>query len=268
MKCNVFAMLLMGAFTLQAAGCGEQASTPSAPTPLPAVTTNTQPATQPAPTTQPATQPAVDDMANDSKPRLGSGARADDWTEPADRAAFDLRFHFTNQDDEPVEFQQFLGKPMAVTFFFTRCPDPNMCPVIISRLAQLETKLRNEGMTDDVNLLAISYDPMHDSPAVMKAYGSQRGLRFDAATMLRPNNDEYLAMLRELEVNITVGQTGTLGHFIEMILIDRQGRYVRDYRGDIWPNDAVLADLQQLVAEPAEATTPAPPESPDDDAGL
>ena len=49
-------------------------------------------------------------------------------------------------------------------------------------------------------------------------------------------------------------QDGTIGHFIEMILIDKQGRFVRDYQGKVWSNDAALEDLKKLLTEPATDT--------------
>lgn len=242
-------VLLLGVATLSV-GCEERASTPT-PVPAPIETTNVAPPQVNVVPAAPPPAPAEDDQANSSIADLGAGARPDTWVEPADRAAFALDFQFTDQEGREVNFNDFVGKPMAVTFFFTRCPNPEMCPVIITRLAQLEAMVRKAGMTDDVNLLAISYDPTHDTPAVMKAYGSQRGMRFDGSAMLRPTNDQYLALLRELEVNITVSPNGTIGHFVEMILIDSQGRYARDYRGDVWPNEPVFADLKRLVAEAA-----------------
>lgn len=251
MKLNAFAILLLGVLSLSV-GCEDR---PSASSPV-APSDTTPRATAPAArdtvaTTQPAAAP-VEDQANSSVADIGAGARADDWHAPADRSAFDLNFHLTDQDDNEVNLNDLVGKPMAVTFFFTRCPNPEMCPVIISRLAQLESRVRKEGMADKVRLVAISYDPTHDAPSVMKAYGSQRGMKFDSSIMLRPKADEYLDLLREMEVNIVVQPNGTIGHFIEMILIDNQGRYVRDYRGDIWSNDAVFSDLERLVSEKQE----------------
>ena len=67
--------------------------------------------------------------------------------------------------------------------------------------------------------------------------------------MLRPEPDEFRSLLHEFQIGVQYHPDGSIGHFIELLLIDHQGRFVRDYQGDIWDNAAVLADLARLVDE-------------------
>jgi len=175
--------------------------------------------------------------------------RASEWTEPAKREAFLLDFSVTNQDGQMLQLSELVGAPMAVSFFFTRCPQPNMCPLITSTMTQLQRKVEQAGLSEKVRLILISYDPGYDTPSRLQKYAEGYGFKFDNGMMLRPKTEEYMALLGEMGIDIAPEPDGNIGHFIELILIDKKGRYVRDYTGAIWDNDAVLADLRKLAVE-------------------
>ena len=179
-------------------------------------------------------------------------SRAGEWLEPDAREPFYLDFRVTTQQGKATKLAELVGKPMAVSFIFTRCPNPNMCPLITLSMAHLQNRTKEAGLAEKVQLVLISYDPAYDTPARLKAYGAERGLSFDNAVMLRPHARDHGELMDELGVTATPGGTpGDISHYIELLLIDRQGRFVRDYLGGIWDAEAVLADLEKLAAEPA-----------------
>ena len=184
-------------------------------------------------------------------------ARAGQWLEPADRAAFDLDFNVTNQDGTSLNMSSLIGMPTVVSFIYTRCPDPKMCPLIVVTTANLQRDLKAAGLSGKVRLLLVSYDPMYDTPERLKAFGQDRGLVFGPhAMMLRPEVERFRELLHEFQLGVDYKPDGSIGHFIEMLVIDAQGRFVRDYQAQVWDNAAVLEDLKRLVAEQA-VTTPA-----------
>lgn len=191
----------------------------------------------------------TDAPATPATPAKPGKLRASEWTEPAKRQAFLLDFNVTNQDGQMLQLSELVGTPMAVSFFFTRCPQPNMCPLITSTMTQLQRKVEQAGLSEKVRLILISYDPGYDTPSRLQKYAEGYGFKFDNGMMLRPKTEEYMALLGEMGIDIAPEPDGNIGHFIELILIDRKGRYVRDYTGAIWDNDAVLADLRTLAAE-------------------
>jgi len=192
-----------------------------------------------------------------------SVARASPWTEPVDRQGFDLDFKMTDQDGKSMQLAQWMGHPLAVSFIFTRCPMPNMCPLITLTMARLQRDLESAGLDQDVRLLLVTYDPVYDTPERLKTYGQDRGLRFTNALMLRPDVDQFRSLLLEFQVGVDYRADGSIGHFIELLLIDRQGRFVRDYQGQVWDNTAVLEDLKRLIKEPNAPSTVASVEAAD-----
>jgi cytochrome oxidase Cu insertion factor (SCO1/SenC/PrrC family) len=193
-----------------------------------------------------ATQPATGGAA-----AIPAGLKRTPFLTPEQRdEPFDLNFAMLDQDGREVNLNSFVGKPIAMSFMFTRCPDPNMCPLITARMAELYGELGQHELASDVHLLLISYDPHHDSPQRLKAYGQRFGIPDDRVRLLVVKNADDMAWLvKALGLNVEYHSTGFLKHFIELLLIDRQGRFVRDYRAAVWSNDLVVTDLQKLLAE-------------------
>ena len=75
-------------------------------------------------------------------------------------------FTLTASTGKPFSSAELNGKPAAVFFGFTHCPD--VCPTTIARL----TKLRRElGKGDDaLSIVFISVDPERDTPAEVATY--------------------------------------------------------------------------------------------------
>jgi cytochrome oxidase Cu insertion factor (SCO1/SenC/PrrC family) len=183
--------------------------------------------------------------AQEAKPQATVG----EWLEGDDRIELDLDFNLTNQDGDTVNLADLKGKPLAATFFFTSCPNPNMCPLIVLTMSHLQRDLEKAGLADDVHTLLISYDPTRDTPERMKKFGADRGFRFDQGAMLRPAMDEHIDLLHALSISVQPLKDGSINHVRELLVIDAQGRYVRDYHGEIWDNQMVLEDLRRLVEE-------------------
>jgi protein SCO1/2 len=76
----------------------------------------------------------------------------------------------------PVALRTLLsgGHPVAVNFIFTTCT--TICPVMTATFAQMRKELGSEA--DRIQLVSITIDPEHDTPAVLAQYAK----RFDATT--------------------------------------------------------------------------------------
>lgn len=96
-----------------------------------------------------------------------SRGRGDGGPEPASYAnAIGGPFELTAADGSTVTDRTLKGKPFAIFFGFTRCPD--VCPTSLSRMARLRQQLGPDGMK--FNIVFISVDPGHDKPADLGRY--------------------------------------------------------------------------------------------------
>ena len=85
-------------------------------------------------------------------------------------------FEVTTQAGEPLRLSALRGKAVVVTFVYTRCPLPDYCPRVDRKFAELAAMIRSRpGGGGAVRLLSISFDPEHDTPAVLAAHARSAG---------------------------------------------------------------------------------------------
>jgi protein SCO1/2 len=75
-------------------------------------------------------------------------------------------FTLTAPDGSTVTERTLAGKPYAIFFGFTRCPD--VCPTSLARMARLRKQLGPDGMK--FAIVFVSVDPGHDKPADLGNY--------------------------------------------------------------------------------------------------
>ena len=82
-------------------------------------------------------------------------------------------FALLNQDGKTIHFSNYRGKVLLVTFIYTRCPLPDFCPRMNENFRTVQKLLQDvPGSTERAEFLSISFDPEHDTPAVLKRYAS------------------------------------------------------------------------------------------------
>jgi protein SCO1/2 len=177
--------------------------------------------------------------------------RRSPWLEPIDRDSQEpLNLRVTDQNGESFNLRQLAGQPLAMTFLYTRCTNPNKCPLVARRMAELQDLLQTEGLSGQVRLAIVSYDPDFDTPAKLKDYGLTHGLRFTTQMrMLQPDRAAKDEFFEKLKVTVNYDGNEVNLHGLQFLLFDARGLYVRSYRPVIWANADVLADLKRLVLE-------------------
>lgn len=171
------------------------------------------------------------------------------WDGPAAREAMNLNLRATDQDGKALKLSELTGKPIVASFIFTRCGNPQMCPAIVSDFVQLQKLFEKAGLADKVQLVLISYDPMYDTPELLKSYGEVRGLQFTNAKMLRPEPEDFKSLLYEFQLKVDFSATGGIAnHSRDLYILDSAGRYLRQYEG-IVGHDQVLSDVMRLLRE-------------------
>jgi protein SCO1 len=154
----------------------------------------------------------------------------------------------TSEDGREIHFSDFRGKALAFTFFYTRCPLPNYCPLMNRNFADAR-KLVSTMSNAPTNweFLSISFDPGSDTPQVLATYGgyyrhgdSQRWLFASAPT-------NTLAMLATA-LDLMVFRDGeTISHNLRTVVLDPHGRIYREFDGNEW----TPADLASVVTQAA-----------------
>ena len=162
-------------------------------------------------------------------------------------------FKLRNQDGRSVRFAQFRGKTLLVTFIYTRCPLPNFCPLVTRNFANIERQLAaSPALLNKTELLCISFDPDHDTPDRLRAYGLQYigdSVKdpFAHWNFAVPEKPALAAMAQYFDVGLTTSADGQISHTLSTTLIGPDGKVVQFYPGNDWTPGQVLADLQKTV---------------------
>ncbi len=53
-------------------------------------------------------------------------------------------FTLINQNNEPVALDSLIGKPLVMSFIYSRCSMPDMCPLIMKKIVQVQKGLKKE----------------------------------------------------------------------------------------------------------------------------
>lgn len=164
-------------------------------------------------------------------------------------------FSLRNQDNRAIHLDQFRGKALLLTFIYTRCPLPNFCPLVTHNFAVINKSLQSDpSLYKKVHLLSISFDPDHDTPARLKAYGaeyigSDSRAAFSHWDFATPSKPELQKMALYFDVGITHGPDDTITHTLSTTLIGPHGKVAQFYPGNDWTPQQVLGDVKHLEAK-------------------
>ncbi len=162
-------------------------------------------------------------------------------------------FKLRNQDGRPIHLGQFKGKALLVTFIYTRCPSPDFCPRITRNFAALEKQLAaNPALFAKTHLICISFDPEHDTPERLRAYGvtyigSDTKSVFAHWEFAVPEKSVLAEMASFFDLGMTSNADSTITHTLSTTLIGPDGKVARFYPGNEWTPEQVLVDVKQVA---------------------
>ncbi|MBC7912842.1 MAG: SCO family protein [Pyrinomonadaceae bacterium] len=155
-----------------------------------------------------------------------------------------------DQNGNDFKFSNALGKPFALTFFYTRCDNPNKCSATIEHFARLQQSLRKEGLGNKVDLFGITLEPSYDIPIQLSAYGKDRGMDFDDnSKFLTIGNMEHEGLISDLGVLVSYGKGLVNNHGSQLYIFDKKGRVAKIYDNRVWEDQSVIEDFADLLKE-------------------
>jgi protein SCO1 len=180
-----------------------------------------------------------------SKPSADKPAAAVHIPEPGDQVP---DFKLVNQSGKSISLRQYRGEILILTLIYTRCPFPDFCPRVSHEFAAIEHQMgadpRRYGKT---HLLSVSFDPLHDTPRVLRAYG------FSCAGSKDPAVFEHweFAAIPQTELSefahyfaLTYEQDGGLiTHSLSTAVISPDGKIFKWYHGSDWQASDLLSDI-------------------------
>ena len=151
----------------------------------------------------------------------------------------------------------YAGRIVLLSFIYATCDDVNGCPLATMVLHRIQSALKDRPeLKDRLRLITLSFNPEHDTPAVMAQYGAGfqaggidwRFLTTGSEAELQPILRDYQQSV-EREVDARGQPTGKFSHLLRVYLIDEQRRLRNSYTVSVLHPDLVLADIETLMLE-------------------
>jgi len=153
-------------------------------------------------------------------------------------------FVLTDQAQKEIRLSQMKGKVVALTFGYSRCPNPNYCLRLSNNLGKVERRFHDKAGRELV-LMTIAIDPEHDQGSVLTEYAHSFGANPEAWHFLTGTVADVKSVAAMFGMNFWSSE-GLLTHPLHTVIIDRDGRLAVNLEGNQFTAKQ-LGDLVQSV---------------------
>src|SRR5712692_7433633 len=162
-------------------------------------------------------------------------------------------------DGRARQLSQFTrGRITLLGFIYTTCTDPEGCTLAHRVFETVREAVATPALRDQIQLVTLSFDPLRDTPSVMRRYAGSRVregsprwyfLTTRSARELQPLVDGFGQDIR-VTIDRSDGQARReLSHVLKVFLIDPAG-FVREiYSSTFLHPKTVLNDVETLLME-------------------
>lgn len=153
-------------------------------------------------------------------------------------------FELMDQQGRPVTNETLKGKPFAIFFGFTRCPQ--ICPTTMRRMTTIRQRLVRP---HDLELVFVSVDPEHDTPERLASFIEP----FDPTVIaLTGNAAQVERMISTYQTFVQraplAGDDYTLNHGSVVFLMNAEGSLVATVN-QLESDESALSKLRHLTNE-------------------
>ena len=149
------------------------------------------------------------------------------------------------------------GKITLLGFIYTSCADARGCPLAYQVFHTVRHRVAEDSaLRDRVRLVSLSFDPVRDTPAVMRHYAAgapPNGVEWAFLTTERPRTlvpllDGFGQDVR-LEVDARGRPAGPLAHVLKVFLLDEQAIVREIYTTAYLYPEVIVNDIKTLRLE-------------------
>lgn len=156
---------------------------------------------------------------------------------------------FIDQNNKRVAFSDWKGTVTVLTFIYTNCPLPEYCPLMEKNFVAIQQAVEKDAaLKGKVRLVAVSFDPDHDTPAVLAAHAKAHAANPAIWTFLTGDRATIDRFAGRFGVSVVrSGEATEITHSLRTAVIDRTGRITKMYAGNEWKPADALADIRAAL---------------------
>ena len=153
---------------------------------------------------------------------------------------------FTDMFGNSVRLSDSDGKFRFISFIFTRCPMPNMCPAVVMKNRYLVDRFSDMGSID---FILVSFDHKYDTPSVLRqTYGSSaeghKNLRIWSST---GHVDDVYRLVKQSGGDFWGVEEERIGHTLRSVLIGPERELLASWKGEDWKVEHVERAMEMFI---------------------
>ena len=149
-------------------------------------------------------------------------------------------------DSLRVQLSDSDGKYRFLSYIFTRCPMPNMCPAVVIKNDYFVKLFKDR---ENIEFIMVSFDYIYDTPSVLK--------EFYGSTVMGHNNwqvwssigriDDVYRLVKQSGGDFWGIEEGRIGHSLSSVLIGPDRVLLGSWPGDDWKAGDVKNAIELLM---------------------
>ena len=149
-------------------------------------------------------------------------------------------------DSNKVALSDSDGKFRFISFIFSRCPVPNMCPAVIVKNQYLSSAFINN---NNIEFILVSFDYIHDTPSILKKkysnlYESRQNLKIYSSIGYK---NDIFTLAGQSHVSFWGVDENDIGHTLRSVLIDPERRLTSYFEGMDWDPKVIEGKLKNIL---------------------
>jgi protein SCO1 len=145
-----------------------------------------------------------------------------------DLSVYQLESGWRSQEGKLIKLSHFHGRPTVVAMVFTTCE--YACPRTLADLKAIEAALTDADRSR-VRFVLVSFDTVHDKPAVLRAYAKENDLDVSRWTLLTGSEGDVRELAAVLGVKYKRSKAVGFSHSNLISVLDTVGRVVHQQKG-------------------------------------
>ena len=153
----------------------------------------------------------------------------------------------TDLNGDSISLSNSDGKFRFISFIFTRCPIPNMCPAVVIKNGVLASNFKKN---QNLELIMISFDYVHDTPTILKEFYGPSISSYENWRVWSSvgNISDLYTLSSEVGCEFWGVDEGNIGHNLRSVLIGPNRKLLKVWSGDDWLAKDVVKDVENYMA--------------------
>tara|TARA_B110000438_G_C15786274_1_gene638574 strand:- start:1017 stop:1859 length:843 start_codon:yes stop_codon:yes gene_type:complete len=133
-----------------------------------------------------------------------------------------------------------------ISFIFSRCPMPNMCPAVVMKNKYLVNSFKQ---IKSINFILVSFDYLYDTPSKLKQYygaSLENYKNLNVWSSYQKVNDIY-RLGKQAGCEFWGIEKEKIGHTMQSILINNDRKILGKWKGEDWNQEMARNNIEMLM---------------------